>query len=174
LLGVARISLNDNLLEKTSLPEIKAVLGHEMGHYVLNHIWLLSVYLTLLYAIGLWVVHVTFDRALARWGPQLGLRDRADPAALPLMAAILVVVLLLLTPFTNSTVRTAEAEADAFGLNAAREPEGFAMAAMRLSTYRKLKPGPVEEFIFYDHPSGYERVRRAMLWRKENLPAGGG
>jgi STE24 endopeptidase len=173
LLGVARISLNDNLLEKTSLPEIKAVLGHEMGHYVLNHIWLLSVYLTLLYAIGLWVVHVTFDRALARWGPQLGLRDRADPAALPLMAAILVVVLLLLTPFTNSTVRTAEAEADAFGLNAAREPEGFAMAAMRLSTYRKLKPGPVEEFIFYDHPSGHERVRRAMLWRKENLPAGG-
>jgi STE24 endopeptidase len=172
LLGVTRISLNDNLLEKTSLPEIKAVLGHEMGHYVLNHIWLLSVYLTLLYAIGLWVVHAVFDRALARWGPPLGLRDRADPAVLPLMAAILVVVLLLLTPFTNSTVRTAEAEADAFGLNAAREPEGFAMAAMRLSTYRKLKPGPVEEFVFYDHPSGYERVQRAVLWRKENLPVG--
>ena len=170
LLGVTLISLNDNLLEKTSLPEIKAVLGHEMGHYVLNHIWLLSIYLTLLYAIALWVVHATFDRALARWGPRLGLRDRADPAALPLMAAILVVMLLLLTPFTNSTVRTAEAEADAFGLNAAREPEGFAMAAMRLSTYRKLKPGPVEEFEFYDHPSGYDRVRRAMVWRKENLP----
>jgi len=170
LLGVTLISLNDNLLEKTSLPEIKAVLGHEMGHYVLNHIWLLSIYLTLLYAIALWVVHATFDRALARWGPRLGLRDRADPAALPLMAAILVVMLLLLTPFTNSTVRTAEAEADAFGLNAAREPEGFAMAAMRLSTYRKLKPGPAEEFVFYDHPSGYDRVRRAMVWRKENLP----
>jgi len=169
LLGVTLISLNDNLLEKTSLPEIKAVLGHEMGHYVLNHIWLLSIYLTLLYAIALWVVHATFDRALARWGPRLGLRDRADPAALPLMAAILVVMLLLLTPFTNSTVRTAEAEADAFGLNAAREPEGFAMAAMRLSTYRKLKPGPVEEFVFYDHPSGYDRVRRATVWRKENL-----
>ena len=39
---------------------------------------------------------------------------------------------------------------------------------MRLSTYRKLQPGPVEEFIFYDHPSGYDRVRRSMIWLKEN------
>lgn len=173
VLGVTRISLNDNLLEKTSLPEIKAVLGHEMGHYVLNHIYVGSVYFTLLYGIALWVVHGAFDRALARWGPRLGLRGRDDPAAFPLMAAILVVVLFILTPFSNSLVRTTESEADAFGLNAAREPEGFAMASMRLSTYRKLKPGPIEEFVFYDHPSGYERVRRAMLWRKENRPAGG-
>ena len=47
------------------------------------------------------------------------------------------------------------------------------MASMRLSTYRKLRPGPLEEFLFYDHPSGYDRVRRSMLWRKENLPAAG-
>ena len=173
VLGVTRISLNDNLLEKTSLPEIKAVLGHEMGHYVLNHIWVFSVYLTLLYGFGLWLVHAIFDRALARWGPRLGLRDRADPAALPLLNAILVVVLLVLTPCTNSIIRMGESEADAFGLNAAREPEGFAMASMRLSTYRKLNPGPIEEFVFYDHPSGYDRVRRAMLWRKENPSPGG-
>jgi STE24 endopeptidase len=45
------------------------------------------------------------------------------------------------------------------------------MAAMRLSTYRKLKPGPLEEFVFYDHPSGYDRVRRSMIWLKENQNA---
>jgi STE24 endopeptidase len=71
---------------------------------------------------------------------------------------------------TNTVVRTTEAEADAFGLNAAREPQGFAMAAMRLSTYRKLSPDALEEFLFYDHPSGYERVHRAMTWLKENTP----
>jgi hypothetical protein len=38
------------------------------------------------------------------------------------------------------------------------------------STYRKLKPGAVE-FLFYDHPSGYERVHRAMIWLKENMAA---
>jgi STE24 endopeptidase len=68
----------------------------------------------------------------------------------------------------NSIVRQSETEADAFGLNAAREPNGFAMVAMRLSTYRKIKPGPVEEVLFYDHPSGYQRVRASMVWLKEN------
>ena len=109
--------------------------------------------------------------SLARWGPRLGLRDRADPAGLPLALGIFLIAWFVLTPLVNTVVRTVEAEADAFGLNAAREPEGFAMASMRLSTYRKLKPGPIEEFLFYDHPSGYDRVRRSMLWRKENPPA---
>jgi STE24 endopeptidase len=171
LLGVTRVSLNDNLLNKTSLPEIKAVLGHEMGHYVLNHILLLTVYQTFLIGVALWGVHATLDHALVRWGARLRLRGRDDPAALPLLLAIFTIALFVLSPFTNTVVRTAEVEADAFGLNAAREPEGFAMASIRLSTYRKLKPGAVEEFLFYDHPSGYDRVRRSMVWRKENLPA---
>jgi len=168
LAGVARINLNDNLLNRTSLPEIRAVLGHEMGHYVLNHPFKLAVYFTLLFGIAFAVVHLAFDRSLSRWGPALGLRDRTDPAALPLVFAIFSLVWFALTPLANTVVRSVEEEADAFGLNAAREPQGFAMVSMRLSTYRKLKPGPLEEFIFYDHPSGYERVRRSMIWLKEN------
>jgi STE24 endopeptidase len=171
MFGVTRISLNDNLLNRTSLPEIKAVLGHEMGHHVLNHHFKLTVYRGLLYGVAFAVAYVVLEHALTRWSPRLGLRGRADPAALPLLAGIFSIVWFLLTPLTNTVVRTTEAEADAFGLNAAREPQGFAMSAMRLSTYRKLSPGPVEEFLFYDHPSGYERVHRAMIWLKENTPA---
>jgi STE24 endopeptidase len=167
-LGTTRVALNDNLLDKTSEPEIKAVMGHEMGHYVLNHGLRLTVYLSLLLAFGFWFVHRLFDAALARWGARWGLEGRTDPAALPLALAILSVFFLLATPLTNSIVRQAEAEADAYGLNAAREPHGFAMTAMRLSTYRKIAPGNLEEILFYDHPSGYQRVRRAMLWLKEN------
>jgi STE24 endopeptidase len=170
-LGTSRVALNDNLLDKTSLPEIKAVMGHEMGHYVLNHGLRLTVYLTLVIAFGLWVVHRTMNWALARWGSRLRLEGRTDPAALPLALAIFSLFFLLATPLTNSIVRQAEAEADAFGLNAAGEPQGFAMAAMRLSTYRKLRPGPLEEIVFYDHPSGYDRVRRSMIWLKEHQPA---
>ena len=170
MFGVTRISLNDNLLNRTSLPEIKAVLGHEMGHYVLNHLFKLTVYLSLLYGIAFAAVHVGLEHALARWGARLGLRGRADPAGLPLFVAIFSVVWFVLTPLINTVVRTTETEADAFGLNAAREPQGFAMAAMRLSTYRKLSPGGLEEFFFYDHPSGYDRVHRAMIWLKENTP----
>jgi STE24 endopeptidase len=169
--GVARISLNDNLLNRTSLPEIRAVLGHEIGHYVLNHALKLAVYFTLLYGIAFAIVAWALEAALARWGVTLALRDRADAAALPLLVAIFSVVWFLLTPFTNTVVRSVEAEADAFGLNAAREPEGFAMSAIRLSTYRKLRPGALEELVFYNHPSGYERVRRAMIWLNENQSA---
>jgi STE24 endopeptidase len=167
-LGTIRVALNDNLLERTSDPEIKAVLGHEMGHYVLNHGLRLIVYLTLVIGFGFWVVHRTFDRAMARWGTRFGLEGRGDPAALPLAVAILSLFFFLATPLTNSIVRQAEAEADAYGLNAADEPHGFAMVAMRLSTYRKIKPGPLEEIIFYDHPSGYARVHRSMTWLKEH------
>ncbi len=168
MFGVTRLSLNDNLLNKTSLPEIKAVLGHEMGHYVLNHVITQTIYFGLLYGIAFAVVHVGLDRALARWGSRLGLRGRADPAALPLLFGVFAIVWFMLTPLSNTISRTIEAEADAFGLNAAREPQGFASSAIRLSAYRKLTPGPIEEFVFYDHPSGYDRVRRSMIWLKEN------
>ncbi|HEY6545667.1 MAG TPA: M48 family metalloprotease, partial [Dokdonella sp.] len=167
-LGTTRVALNDNLLDRTSEPEIKAVMGHEMGHYVLNHAFRLVVYVSLVLAVGFWFVHRVFDVALARWGTRLGLRDRADPAALPLAVAILSLFFFLATPVLNTIIRQAEAEADMFGIDAAREPHGFAMAAMRLSAYRKIQPGPVEEFLFYDHPSGYDRVRRSMEWFKEN------
>ena len=167
-MGTTRVALNDNLLNKTSLPEIKAVMGHEMGHYVLNHSLRLTVYLTLVIAFGFWIVHRAMDWALARWGKRLGLEGRADPAALPLAIAILSAFFLVATPLLNSIIRQAEAEADAFGLEAAQEPNGFAMAAMRLSTYRKLVPGKLEEVIFYDHPSGYQRVHGSMIWLKEH------
>ena len=167
-LSTIRVAMNDNLLEKTSLPEIKAVMGHEMGHYVLNHGVRLSVYLGLVLALSYWVVHRLFDSALARWGRRFGLRDRADPAALPLAIAILSLFFFVATPLVNTIIRQAEAEADMFGLDAAREPHGFAMAAMRLSMYRKIKPGALEEILFYDHPSGYARVHGSMLWLQEN------
>jgi STE24 endopeptidase len=167
-LGTTRVALNDNLLDRTSEPEIKAVLGHEMGHYVLNHGLRLVIYMTLVLAFGFWIVHRLLDRALLSWGRRFGLEGRADPAALPLALAILSLFFFFATPLTNSIVRQAEAEADAFGLNAAGEPNGFAMAAMRLSTYRKIKPGPLEEIFFYDHPSGYARVHGSMVWLKEH------
>ena len=168
LLNTTRIALNDNLLNKSSLPEIKAVLGHEMGHYVLNHVWKEPILITLMIGLAMALLNVAMDAALACWGGRLGLADRADPAALPLAVALFSVIFFLLTPMQNLIIRSYEGEADAFGLNAAREPYGWAMGAMRLSTYRKIRPGRFEEFVFYDHPSGYERVHAAMIWLKEN------
>lgn len=169
--GTARIALNDNLLNGTSLPEIRAVMGHEMGHYRLHHGIKLGVGFTLALGVGYFVINRSFGRLQRRYGDRFGIRDLADPAGLPLAFAIFSVVMFLISPVTNTMIRTAEHQADAFGLDVAKEPHGFASVAMRLSTYRKLEPGSLEEVIFFDHPSGRARVERSMRWLAEHPPA---
>lgn len=82
---------------------------------------------------------------------------------------ILAAIGLAATPLTNTLIRTQEMEADRFGLNTARAPDAFTATAMELSQDRKIEPGPWEEAIFFDHPSGYTRVHTAMVWKAEHL-----
>ena len=167
-LGTMRISLNDNLLERTSPEEIQVVMGHEMAHYILNHGVKGVMQLGLILVGGFAFVNWGFGRALARWGENWGVRDIGDTAGLPLLGAVLSVYFLVMTPVTNSMIRVAEVEADNYALNVAGQPDGFARVAMRLSEYRKISPGALEEFLFYDHPGGRNRVHMAMLWKAEH------
>ncbi|HZF26149.1 MAG TPA: M48 family metallopeptidase [Steroidobacteraceae bacterium] len=168
LFGTTRVSLNDNLLNRTSLPEIKSVMGHEMGHYVLHHQIIGTIFFTVVFGVGFLLLHNAFERMLPAWGARLGIKGRPDPAGLPFALLVLSVYFFLVTPFVNRFTYTFESEADLFGLNAAREPYGFATSAMRLGAYRKLEPSKLEELLFFDHPSGRERVEMAMKWLKEN------
>ena len=92
-----------------------------------------------------------------------------DPAGLPLLALLLGVYFFAVTPVLNTIIRTQETEADIFGLNAARQPDGMAMAALKLAEYRKMSPGPLEEFVFFDHPSGRNRIHMAMQWKAQHV-----
>jgi STE24 endopeptidase len=170
LLGTQRIALNDNLLRRTSLPEIEAVMGHETGHYVLRHIPQMIIFSALLIAAGVVFLKAGFSWAAGRWGGQWGVRGIEDPAGLPVLVLLLSAYFFALTPVTNTYIRITEATADIFGLSAARQPDGFASIALKLGEYRKLDPGPVEEFLFFDHPSGRARIRMAMEWKGESLP----
>ncbi len=171
-LGTTRIALNDNLLKQCTLPEIRYVMSHEMGHYVLNHIYKMILSLALLALISLALTGVAFDAIVRRWGDRWHVRGLADPAGLPVLVLIISTLTFLGTPITNTLTRVAEIEADAFGINTSRAPDGFASVALKLGTYRKLDPTPLEEFIFFDHPSGRARIRMAMDWKAANLPAG--
>jgi STE24 endopeptidase len=171
-LGTTRIALNDNLLRRCTLPEIRMVMAHEMGHYVLNHGAKLLTYSGIFILVGFAFTRTLFNAAVRRWGNKWGVRGIADPAGLPLLVLILTTLLFVATPLLNTVVRVTEREADAFGLNTSREPDGMAQAALKLGAYRKLDPAPLEEFIFYDHPSGRARIRMAMDWKAANLPAG--
>jgi STE24 endopeptidase len=166
--GTMRITLNDNLLHRGSLEEIEAVMGHEMGHYVLNHvlggIFFISVVIVLSMAYLFWSV----QWAMRRY-PRWGIRSPADPAVLPLAMLLVSILFFVLTPILNTQTRMREKEADMFGLNASRQPDGFAQAAIHLGEYRKMRPGRLEEWMFFDHPSGYNRIHSAMVWKGQNL-----
>ena len=164
-----RIALNDNLLNRSNIHGIKAVMGHEMGHYNLYHIQKLLLYLTLMALAAFGAMYWLAPRILARYGSRWGVREVADPASAPLLHMMLA---LLLSPgdiLFGSIIRIHESEADAFGLEAAREPDGFAMTAMQLSEYRKIEPTALEEVLFFDHPSGRTRVTMAMEWKAKHL-----
>jgi STE24 endopeptidase len=163
-----RISLNDNLLNRCTLPEIETTMGHEMGHYVLNHSYkglvMFGVVIVIAFAFVNWAIHF----ALARWGTAWDVRGIGDVAVLPVAVIVFSLFLFLATPVSNTITRTMEFEADMYGLNAAQQPDGEANVDMMLGEYRKLDPGPLEEFIFYDHPSGRTRITAAMRWKAEH------
>ncbi|MCV2358548.1 M48 family metallopeptidase [Paucibacter sp. TC2R-5] len=166
LFGSAAVRLNDNLLRRSSEAEIRAVMGHELGHYVLNHVLKSLAEITLLLLAGFLFTQWAMNKVLARHGGRWGLAGVSDVASLPLLVALLSVFMFIGTPLINSMSRSAEMEADYFGLNLAREPHGMSEVLLKLAEYRKPDPGPLEEIIFFDHPSARTRILAAMRWRE--------
>ena len=168
-LGTTRISLNDNLLNQGTHDEVLAVLGHEMGHYVMGHMTRLILLTGLVIIVAFAFIHWGFIFATEFFGGQWQVRRIEDIAGLPLLVALYSIFFFLATPVTNTISRTTEHQADIFGLDAVRKPDAFATVALKLSTYRKLDPGKWEEIIFYDHPSGRTRIMDSMVWKKEHI-----
>ena len=164
-----RITLNDNLLRRASPEEIQAVMGHEMGHYVLNHIYKGIMFSLIVTVLAFACLRWALDWALQRWGEKWQIRGVGDTAVLPLVVLLVSISSFVIMPVMNTLTRTQEYEADMFGLNASRRPAGAAQGAIHLGEYRKMNPGPIEEWIFFDHPSGRNRIYAAMRWKAENL-----
>lgn len=164
-----RITMNDNLLRRGSSEEIQAVMGHEIGHYVLDHMYWGLFFLVAVIIFGFALLRWALAASLARWGERWEIRGITDLAVLPLVALLASIFFFVMTPILNTATRTQEHEADMFGINTSRQPDGFAQAAIHLGEYRKMSPGPVEEWIFFDHPSGRHRIHDAMVWKAQNL-----
>jgi STE24 endopeptidase len=164
-----RITLNDNLLKRASPDEVQFVMGHEMGHYVLNHIFKAMIFFFVVVVSLFGFLRWSVEWSLARWGEKWQVRGITDTAVVPLVVLLGSIFFFVLTPILNTQSRTDEYEADMYGLNTSRQPDGMAQAAIHLGEYRKMNPGPVEQWIFFDHPSGRNRIFAGMRWKAENL-----
>ncbi len=168
LFGSARVAMSDVMFAKgADIAEVRGVVGHEMGHYERGHVLWGALFFACLALAGLWLAQLAFpavDRLV-----RTGASGIADPAGLPTLSVIIATLGLLATPLTNTATRLQESDADAFSLRVAHEPTGLAKALVKTIEYRADSPGPVEEAIFYDHPSVRRRVQRAMDWKAAHL-----
>jgi STE24 endopeptidase len=163
----ARIAISDVALKQASIDEVRAVTGHEAGHYKLGHIWR---YVVILPALAM-LFFFLLNRLFAPTARLLGSDARLDEArGLPVFAVVGSVLGLLATPLTNSITRIGETEADLYSLQTVNEPEALASALVKTAEYRYPRPSALEEALFYTHPSVEKRVLMGMEW-KAKTPA---
>lgn len=161
----ARIAISDVALKEASLDEVRAVTGHEAGHYKLGHVWRSAIILPLLALLFFYLL----DRLFTPVARLVGSDARLDePRGLPVFAVVGSLLGLLITPLTNSLTRVGENEADQYSLETVNEPEALATALVKTAEYRFPRPSPLQEMLFYTHPSVEKRVLRAMEWKARN------
>jgi STE24 endopeptidase len=160
--GSARIAISDVAFKGATLDEVKAVTGHEIGHYVLGHVWRTVVLLSVLAVLFFFVADRTFPRFARAFGSSASI---GDPTGLPVLVFMVSLLLLFAQPIVNGTIRMGENEADQYSLETVNLPDALASALVKTAEYRYPRPGRLQEILFYTHPSVERRVRRAMDWK---------
>lgn len=162
LFGSKRIAISDVALKGASLDEVKAVTGHEIGHYVSGHIWRMVGVLVLLAMVLFFLADRLFPRFARLFGSnaQIG-----DPVGLPILIFLVGFLGLFAQPAMNAVVRAGEREADNYSLKHVNLPDALASALVKTAEYRYPRPSALQEALFYTHPSVEWRVRNAMEWK---------
>jgi len=160
--GSARIAISDIAFKGASLDEVKAVTGHEIGHYVLGHVWRRVMLMSLLAVVFFYLADRTFPKFAGAFGSGANI---SDPAGLPVLVFMVSLFLLFAQPALNGMIRMGENEADQYSLETVNLPDALATALVKTAEYRDPRPGRLQEVLFYTHPSVERRVRRAMDWK---------
>ena len=165
LAGTARIVLDDNTIAVAPESEIRFVMAHEMGHYVLGHVLTAVVLGGLVAGLGFVFVAWGTRRLVARFGSRWRVPDDGDPAALPVFWGLFLLWGFMSLPVVNAISRIHEAQADRFGLEASGEPFGLAEFMIRDADAVNVDPSALGIWLLYDHPDVRDRVLAAMRWR---------
>jgi STE24 endopeptidase len=160
--STARVAISDVAFKNASLDEVRAVTGHEIGHYVLKHTWWGILFYSIAAIILFFVAEKTFPWFARRFGTSARLDD---PRGLPVLMFMISLFGVLSLPVFNTFSRTLEAQADMYSLETENRPDALASSLVKTAEYRYPRPNRIEEIIFYDHPSVESRVRTAMQWK---------
>jgi STE24 endopeptidase len=167
--GSARIAISDVALKEASLDEVKAVTGHEVGHYVEGHIWRIVGVFVALAIIGFFLAERLYPRFARIFGSKASIDD---PVGLPVLLFVVSLFTLLGQPAINAITRAGERDADNYSLRTANLPDALSAALVKTAEYRYPRPSALQEALFYTHPSVEWRVRNAMEWKKKQMAKG--
>lgn len=167
LFGSARIAISDVALKGADLDEVRAVTGHEIGHYVLGHVWRSVLLFSGLAILAFFLVDRFYPVVARLMGVRVPLED---PLGFPAIMVAGGAIALLLQPLVNAHTRRGEREADRYSLETANLPDALASALVKTAEYRNPRPHPVQEALFYTHPSVERRVLAAMQWKADHPP----
>ena len=164
----ARIAISDVAMDSASLDEVKAVTGHEIGHYVLGHVWRMIGVISLMALICFLFTDRTYGWFARRFGSSAQL---SDVRGIAVFGFVIGLFFTLTQPLLNGIVRIGEREADAYSLQTVNLPDALAGALIKTAEYRYPLAGAIEETIFYTHPTVENRIRNAMEWKAQHPPA---
>lgn len=163
-----RVVVWDTTIEKMNTGEILFVFGHEMGHYVLGHLWIGIAATCGMLLVFLFLGYYLMHWSLARWGLRWSIRGVDDWASLPVLMMVITIFGFLSEPASNSLSRIQEHDADTYGLEVIHGivPNSAEAAAEAFQILGEVglsdpNPGAFIQFWLYDHPSVAERLRYA-------------
>jgi STE24 endopeptidase len=175
-----RVVVWDTTIQKASTPETLFVFGHEMGHYVLNHVVIGLCAAAVGLFIGLFLVYWLSGWFLNKFGARWQIRALGDWAALPMIFLIFSILGFIAQPIGATFSRQLEHNADIYGLEVTHginaNPQETAAHAFQVLAELSLAypyPSPLVVFWYYDHPSIPDRVRFAHQydpWSKGEQP----
>jgi STE24 endopeptidase len=160
----ARIVLWDTTLRRMPPDQVLAVVGHEMGHYVLKHLYWGFLFTVGLLLIVLPISQKAYNWSVAKYGERWRVGEAEDFATIPVLLFILTLFSFILSPITNGYSRFIEHQADAYGLNITGNAPAMARAFVSLSEQNLSEPDPPPfiEFWLFSHPSLQHRIQFVM------------
>lgn len=162
-----RIVLWDTIIARLDERELLFVMGHEMGHYVLHHVWIVIVALSILVMASLYAVHRLAHRLIGRFRARFGFERLEDIASYPLVVLVAGLVMAVATPLFYVVSRYDERAADAFGLEITRDNRACALAFVKLNegNLGVPRPHPVIQALRGSHPTVAERIEFCNTYR---------
>jgi STE24 endopeptidase len=163
--GSKRVVVWDTTIQRTAPDETLFIIGHELGHYVLGHVWKGFLWSAIGLFAALYLIFRGLHWTLGRWGAHWRIRSAEDLAALAAVLLLFQMIMFIAAPVWNGVSRAQEHAADVYGLEVvhgiipnSREVAAHAFQILGEVDLSDPNPSAFIRFWLYSHPPLADRL----------------